>query len=242
MSQDRIRIGIVGAGTIVRQHHMPGLAQLENVEVVAVCNRHSMTARQFAEEHGIAKVCYDWHEIVGPWKVDPKTGGSALLMGGCHAVDIVRWMIGEQHNVVEVAAFSTQAAWRKDFKYDPTIAFLARFDNGAIGRVSTSLECNMPYVFHLQVNGTDGTLRNNGLFSRTMFPGSTDFTPVKAVYPDDGNVTHHPFPEEVSYFIDSIDRGVPGMLSIGAAARTYELVFAAELAARERRVVKLPLL
>lgn len=70
MSQDKLRIAIVGAGGIVRQRHMPGLAQLENVEVIAVCNRHSMTARQFAEEHGIAKVCYDWHEIVGMPEVD----------------------------------------------------------------------------------------------------------------------------------------------------------------------------
>ena len=182
-----------------------------------------------------------WHEILGAWKVTPDTGGSALLMGGCHSVDMVRWMVGEQHEVVEVSAFSRDAAWRTDFQYDPTIALMARFDNGAIGRVSTSLECNMPYVFHLQVNGTKGCLRNNGLYSAELFPKSSNFTPVPATYPDDWNVSHHPFAEEVSYFVDCIEAGKPSMLSIPAAAKTYELVFAAELAAREHSVVKLPL-
>jgi len=34
----KLRIGIVGAGGIVRQRHLPGLQALPNVQVVAVCN------------------------------------------------------------------------------------------------------------------------------------------------------------------------------------------------------------
>lgn len=64
MASDKLRIGIIGAGNIVRQRHMPGLAKIDDVEVVAVCNRHSTTARQFAEEFKVPKVCYDWHEII----------------------------------------------------------------------------------------------------------------------------------------------------------------------------------
>lgn len=70
MANDTLKIGIIGAGSIVRQRHMPGLADIEGVEVVAVCNRHSMTARQFAEEYKVPKVAYDWHEIVGMPEVD----------------------------------------------------------------------------------------------------------------------------------------------------------------------------
>jgi predicted dehydrogenase len=181
-----------------------------------------------------------WHEIVGAWKVKIATGGSALLMGGCHSVDMVRWMIGEQHEAVEVSAFSRRAAWRSDFEYDPTIAMVIRFSNGALGRASTSLECNMPYVFHLQVNGTKGCIRNNGLYSEA-FPQSSNFMSLRSTYPDDWNVQHHPFGDEVSYFVDCLENDRESMLSIGAAAKTYELIFAAELAAREHSVVKLPL-
>ncbi len=70
MSNDKLRIGIIGAGGIVRQRHMPGLAKLEDVEVVAVCNRHSMSAREFADEFKVPQVAYDWHEVVGMADVD----------------------------------------------------------------------------------------------------------------------------------------------------------------------------
>jgi len=200
--------------------------------------------KNFLDTGGIGEVFYAesdyWHEIVGAWKVKCDTGGSALLMGGCHSVDMVRWMIGEQNEPVEVSAFSRPAARRGDFEYDPTIAMVIRFDNGAIGRVSTSLECNMPYVFHLQVNGTKGCIRNNGLHSE-MFGKSDGFMAMQSTYPDDWNVQHHPFAEEVSYFIDCLKHDRPSMLSVSAAAKTYELIFAAEMAAREHEVIKLPL-
>ncbi len=43
---------------------MPGLAALEGVEVIAVCNRHSTSARAFADEYGIPRVAYHWREVV----------------------------------------------------------------------------------------------------------------------------------------------------------------------------------
>lgn len=70
MSNEKLRIGIIGAGGIVRQRHMPGLSKIEGVEIAAVCNRHSMSARQFAEEFKVPKVAYDWHEVVGMPEID----------------------------------------------------------------------------------------------------------------------------------------------------------------------------
>lgn len=67
---DTLRIGIIGAGGIVRERHMPGLTDIEGVEVVAVCNRRSASARQFAEEFSIPRVCYHWEEIVAMDDVD----------------------------------------------------------------------------------------------------------------------------------------------------------------------------
>jgi predicted dehydrogenase len=201
--------------------------------------------KNFIDSGAIGDVFYVesdyWHEIKGPWKVRKDTGGSALTMGGIHAADMLRWMAGEDHEIVEVAAFSEKSRWR-DFEYDPTIAFICQFDNGTVGRVSTSLECNMPYVFHLQVNGTQGCIRNNGLYSTTLFPQSKGFTSIPATYPDDWNVSHHPFPEEVGFFIDCVEGNRESHVSIRRAAKTYELIFAAERAAAEHQVVKLPLL
>ncbi|UCD30126.1 MAG: Gfo/Idh/MocA family oxidoreductase, partial [Planctomycetota bacterium] len=64
MSNDTLRIGVIGGGSIVRQRHMPGLAKVDGVEVVAVCNRRPESTRQFAEEYNIPRTAYDWKEIV----------------------------------------------------------------------------------------------------------------------------------------------------------------------------------
>ena len=200
--------------------------------------------KAFIDQGGIGDIFYGecdyWHEVIGAWKVKPETGGSALLMGGCHAIDMLRWMVGEDHEVTEVTAYANQATWREDFEYDPTIALICKFDNGTVGKVATSLECNMPYVFHIQMCGTKGTIRNNGIYSE-MFPQSTDFMSIPSVYPDDWNVSHHPFPDEVDDYVSCIVEDREPELSFPRAAKTYEVLFAAELSARENTIVKLPL-
>jgi predicted dehydrogenase len=198
----------------------------------------------FIREGGIGEVFYVesdyWHDIKGLWKVKKETAGSALLMGGVHSVDMMRWLIGEDHDVREVFAYSHKAQWRSDFEYDPTLCMIVKFDNGAIGKMATSLECNMPYVFHLQACGTQGAVRNNGLFSE-RFPGQKRFMAIPADYPDDWDVAQHPFPTEINYFVDCILARRESELSFPRAFKTYELIFAAELSAQEGRPVKLPL-
>jgi predicted dehydrogenase len=200
--------------------------------------------RNFLRSGAIGEVCYCecdyWHEIIGEWKVAIETGGSALLMGGCHSVDMVRWMVGEENEVDEVFAYSTRARRRTDFNYDPNVYLLMKYRNGVVAKVGTSLECKMPYVFHLQINGTEGTIRNNGIYSE-MFPDLKDFVKLPSSYPDDWEVAHHPFPEEVDDFVGCILEQREPELSFIRAAKTYEVIFAAERSAREGRPVRLPL-
>ncbi len=60
----KLRIGIVGAGGIVRQRHLPGLMALPNVQVVAVCNARTETAQSIAKEFHIPEVMNDWAEML----------------------------------------------------------------------------------------------------------------------------------------------------------------------------------
>jgi predicted dehydrogenase len=60
----KLRIGIVGAGGIVRQRHLPGLQALPNVQVVAVCNSRLETAQRVAKEFQIPDVMDDWAEML----------------------------------------------------------------------------------------------------------------------------------------------------------------------------------
>ena len=60
----KLRIGLVGAGSIVRQRHLPGLLALPNVQVVAVCNSQVESAQRVAEEYHIPEVMHDWAEML----------------------------------------------------------------------------------------------------------------------------------------------------------------------------------
>jgi predicted dehydrogenase len=60
----RLRVGIVGAGGIVRERHLPGLLALPNVQIVAVCNSRPESARDVAGKYHIPEVIDDWAEMV----------------------------------------------------------------------------------------------------------------------------------------------------------------------------------
>ena len=65
MATKPIRIGIVGAGSIVKRRHLPGFAELEDVEVVAVCNRRRETAEAVAAEWNIPHVADTPEAVIG---------------------------------------------------------------------------------------------------------------------------------------------------------------------------------
>jgi predicted dehydrogenase len=60
----KLRIGIVGAGGIVRHRHLPGLLALSQAEVVAVSNSKPESAREVAREFNIPEVMTDWAEMI----------------------------------------------------------------------------------------------------------------------------------------------------------------------------------
>jgi len=51
---DKVRIGIIGAGGIFRSRHFPGLAGVDNAEVVAICNRSEASGKKIADEFGLS--------------------------------------------------------------------------------------------------------------------------------------------------------------------------------------------
>ena len=50
----KVRIGIIGAGGIFRSRHFPGLAKIDEAEVVAICNRSVESGQKIAAEFGLS--------------------------------------------------------------------------------------------------------------------------------------------------------------------------------------------
>lgn len=64
MSNEPIRVGIVGAGGNTRGRHIPGLQAIDGVEVVSVCNRSRESSEKVAEEFNIPTVYEHWWDLV----------------------------------------------------------------------------------------------------------------------------------------------------------------------------------
>jgi len=173
--------------------------------------------------------CYEWTCKKG-------VGGSSLLAGGCHAVDAMRWFM--QDDVVEVTAYSTSC--RKDLEFDGTLVMILKFKNGAIGKIGSSYDTISPYIFNLHLYGDKGSLQNNRIYSPEMIEGQNDYMTIPVTTPDSGDVTHHPFPQEIDHFIECIIEGKETIVSLNDAMKTQEVVFAADISAAENRPVKLP--
>jgi predicted dehydrogenase len=189
----------------------------------------------------LAEVDY-WHPLGRwykgyDWVTSKKSGGSALLAAGCHAVDAIRYFVGSE--VVEVSAYSNNT---QECEYDANIIVALKFANGTIGKVSASWDVASPYIFDIQLLGTNGTLRNNSLYSKTLFAGQTGFTQIPTILPDSGDVSHHPFQGEIDHLVNCILTNTESPLNVEDAALTHEVCIAADISAREGHPVRLPLL
>lgn len=206
-----------------------------------------MTAKQLITQDVIGQPFYaevDYlHAITPqyacyPWSVKKETGGSILQVGGCHAVDGLRWFM--QQEASEVTALSGR--YRDDFEQDTTITLVVKFANGAMGKVCCSYDVVCPYIYNLKLYGNKGTLINNKLWSKNAFPGQEDWMTMPTTTPDSGDVSHHPFPDEVNHFISSILDGTPCIVDIDDAMKTFELIEAADRSAAQNGAsVSLPL-
>ncbi len=168
-----------------------------------------------------------WHGISGwyrglPWVQKKNTGGSTMLFGGCHAIDAMRYFAGQE--VIEVTAYANNV--RGNFEYDSNVVAILKFASGAIGKTSTLFDAEMPYTFNIDLAGTDGTLRDNRIWSKTLFPGQRGWTTMETVLPDSAAVDHHPFDAQMAHLVDCIREDRESPCNIADAYHTHQVCLA----------------
>lgn len=165
---------------------------------------------------------------VNDWRVDPLRHG--FLGGGCHAVDLLRWIAG---NPVEVMAYSNHKNLL-DWPTDDTLISILRFPNDVLGKVFVSTGCRREYTMRSVFYGTKGTIiTDNSNPSMTLFHG-TDFTePVSVPV----NLASHNTLQEFRVFADALLAGEPVPTDAREGARTVSSCLACIEAARTGRAV-----
>jgi predicted dehydrogenase len=208
-------------------------------------------------EHDIASWWSGWW-----WARKKEWGVSAFLVGGCHAIDAIRWFAGQERykaaRVTEVFAYAGgyrkgvdreydyyANTWREGtgpLEYDDLEVALVRFDTGAVGKVSVNFGAICPYTFPIEIFGDKGTIRDNQVWAPEYFPGQNGWVTIPAIMPVSAEVTHHPFQGEMDHFVECILQDKESHCNLEDAANTHEVAFAAILSEQTGEPVKLPLI
>lgn len=99
-----------------------------------------------------SEYAHDYMKLVDTWRADPLRHG--VIGGGCHAVDLIRWIAGDP---VEVFAYGTHRLLPTVAYDDATVAIM-KFNDNLMGKVFVSTGCKRDYTMRTCIYGTKGTI------------------------------------------------------------------------------------
>ncbi len=157
----------------------------------------------------------------GSWMKEGKRSGGAFVLGGCHSVDLARFVLGSDIAAVRGDSLQT-GTW---YDYPAVETAQVRFKNGAKGVFSCSLAGFVPYTANLNIIGENGTIINDKFFLK-RFREQKDFFSINTGGKKSGDVYDHPFPAIVSHFIDCLQEDRDSEHNIASAVNSHRACFA----------------
>ena len=154
------------------------------------------------------------------WRVDPDRHG--FIGGGCHAVDLLRWVAG---NPTEVYAYANHKILT-DWPVDDTSIAIYQFPGNVMGKVFVSIGCRRNYTMRSVFYGTKGTIicdnRSNTMQLFTM--GENNMAETPEIIPVELN--DHNAEKEFRTFADIILQDKEVEMSAEEGARTVAAALA----------------
>ena len=182
-----------------------------------------------------SEYAHDYEKISGRpynWRKDPLRHG--FLGGGCHAVDLLRWIAG---NPQEVSAFSNHKMLKDWPTEDCTVAIM-KFPNDVIGKVFVSTGCKRNYTMRSAFYGSKGTIivDNTSHYMQVFKTEAHCGFHTPMLYPVE--INNHNAGAEISAFNDVILGKAPLETDARAGAFTVIASLAAIESARTGKYVK----
>ena len=180
-----------------------------------------------------SEYAHDYQQILSEngWRSDPIRNG--VVGGGCHAVDLLRWLAGDP---TEVTAYGTHKMLPIVHYDDCTIAIL-KFPGNVIGKVFVSTGCKREYTMRSVFYGTKGTIiTDNSNPYMTVFRDSNPdgFTAPERVPIE---LASHNTIQEFQVFADAVLSGEKVPTDAREGARTVAACLACIESARLGRPV-----
>jgi len=94
----KLRVGIIGAGSIAQYAHIPNYQKIEGVEVTAFCDSNGETLKSAAEKFGVKKTHTDYKKMLATEKLDAV---SVCTPNAHHAAPTIAALQAGAHVLVE---------------------------------------------------------------------------------------------------------------------------------------------
>lgn len=188
----------------------------------------------------------DYYHGIGPWygqfrwNTRKDAGGSSLLTAGCHALDALLLCMGD--DVTEVTSYDTKSSNKTfaPYEYTTTSVTILKFKSGAVGKCAAVVDCLQPYYFHTHLVGSEGSLLDNKFHSMKLGTNRHAWSSLAMKMLDSGDVSDHPYQTQFEAFFNALDKGKEMPLTNFAdAARSHEIIFAADQSASTGKPVKI---
>ena len=101
-----------------------------------------------------SEYAHDYQFMGKSWRRDPVNLRHGVIGGGCHAIDLLRWIAGDPVKVSALANRKVLTDWPVD---DATIAIM-EFPNGVIGKMFCGIAVKRDYTMRTCIYGTKGTI------------------------------------------------------------------------------------
>lgn len=155
---------------------------------------------------------YEKAEGKNSWRKTPER--SSFIGGGCHAVDLLRWIAGDP---TEVTAYSNHKCML-DWPTDDCVIAIYKFPDNVIGKVFVSTGCRRDYTMRTVLYGTRGTIICDNtspeisLYSmdEPLEDGRISYTHAQKL---PVNINNHNVGAEIDQFVDALINGKPSPVS-----------------------------
>lgn len=164
-----------------------------------------------------SEYAHDYMKLVDNWRSDPLRHG--VIGGGCHAVDLIRWLVGDP---IEVFAYGTHKLLPTVAYDDATVAIM-KFNDNLMGKVFVSTGCKRDYTMRTCIYGTKGTIIcDNTSPTMTLFTTDEEGV-VKEPQTIEIQVNNHNAAKEFEVFADAIVNKKKVITDAREGAKTVEV-------------------
>jgi len=175
----------------------------------------------------LANVDYWFGRERNGWMREGKRSGGAFILGGCHSVDIARYILSSDI----VAVRGDSVSYGNWYDYPAVETAQVRFANGAKGVFSCSLTGFVPYTANTHIIGEKGTILNDRFYLE-RFREQKEFFSIDTGVKKSGNVYDHPFPALIAHFIECLKADRDSEHNIASAVNSHKACFAITQSAR----------